>query len=430
MIRMVYEGSKGRNSSNDVTSAINVSKNETSLQQSPKKLSTHGWSFNELMVEVGVLWASEWMHGRTSRKEIAKRLGIKVESESQVSNELAKIKLVAPFMRDAVNKLTKAGFFVQLYRYEDLDKKRTPRFAEAITMIKLARQETMKAKLKRGMNPFGRKAPHTHKPYTTDKKGYYQLPENDATKNLRFAVKDCATEGQLGSMLNIAKRHKVPSHNLKKALEDPFFKGYINETEKGVHPALVGPETWDKAHAWWLLARQKERHGPPFCTKWLGKDLTPDDPDNMISQIIDQRLMKKGYKRIAKALERVDPETGKKMGAGVNAQTVQRVLKHLELYVNLGMISAEKAKKLEQISLPPDETIMVRLQRAKKLDNRERLIDALRPNKRLRTCEIMRKTGLDKHAVHDHLSESKLVDREPGHFGRWFLKSPQPQPQQ
>lgn len=374
----------------------------------------------------------KWMKKHTEEREYAGKL----PTPSEIAHET---KLSIPSVKRSLHRLEHLSDVIEFARKAKKTRYQllvynfrmmydSPVKEVSVAKAKVTRRQKHEEMLRRGKWNWGRR--NIMKPYDVDEEKNITLPESVLLQNLRKAIDECVQD-PLGSAFSIAKKHKVPQFCLYRVLDDPFSKGYISETEKGIHPALAPPERWDKAHAWFQLAREKKSSQRPFLgTEWHDEDIVANDPDDIIGQIVKIRLEKeaglvgKGYRRIAKALRVTDPKTGEKVSAKISATGVQHVLKNLDFYVKLGMVSPEIARKVKEIKLPRMVDVAKKLTQARKDENRERIAATLDGGKRLRTYEIAKQVSLNRHVVVRHLRELKLVDREPGRYGRWFRKSP------
>lgn len=341
------------------------------------------WQFSRLAVEAAKLEAKN-----KTNEQIQKILNEKWNASitiQSIDRSLNSFNETAPHLRQIVGELSNANYWTWLSKYRGDVTRRAAR-------ARIYQKENAQKLLRQGRWPYGRKKIHI--PYQVDEEKNIQLPETEETQNYRLAINDVA-HGDIPYAA--ARKHGITPRGLYRALQDPFFKGYI-ETEKGVHPALAPPETWDKAHEYYLQLKGRPQGRAPPGTKRLNQNWVPNDPDDIIGQIVKLRVEKegegsakiqgKGYTRIAKALKKTDPKTGKKLPAKIGEATVAYVLKHVDFYVKLGMINAEMAKNLEQIRFRRGISVMQKVKHNQMDKNRANILKFLRDHGPSRIYEM------------------------------------------
>lgn len=311
-------------------------------------------------------------------------------ARTQISNSLSDFYSTAKLMRLAVQKLSREGYYL---------KQDKPRRRDLAKKSKLARLQ-----MKREGRCPDRNVPYG---YTLDENKYYR---KDLERNEVSSFIEACSQGAVPE--TAAKQFHIPHTRALTILTNPIYKGAIRSGGEIVRVdsnlAWSPPKVWDKAHKLWAT-RKKGRHRAPWCTQWLGPKLVLNDPENKISKMCQLRLDRRSYKSIAPELE-------------VSWGTIRDALQRLDLYVQLGAISKTTLKKVKRMKISHFEAAHRKPTVGSK--NREKILTTLDYGKRLRTCEIAQLVRLDHHTVYRHLHESKLVDREPGEFGRWFRKPP------
>ncbi len=185
--------------------------------------------------------------------------------------------------------------------------------------------------------------------------------------------------------------------------------GKILRVDKGL--SAVEEEVWNKAHALYMDARVRMRRTgkrsarAPLGTEWVGNDLVPHDPDNKIGRLCNLRLQRYGKYTIAKEL-------------GITELAVTRALKRLQLYVELGMIDAQTCEKVQQISCGFGEPS---LRRGKETEAKILLVLGKGPATAGEIAKRIKAKGTTVRLWLLRLKKNRLVDRELGKYGKWYL---------
>jgi len=342
-------------------------------------------AFTWQQVEIAVRWARDEPYSK-----IRSSLGIK--HDSQISQSLNKFKPTAKLMLEAVRKLSH-GYYKKILRES----------AES-RLYTMKATESAKQMLREGRWPYARRLLLY---------GYDIVGEKREIRlNLKYKeklaeyIRRCA-DGEVP--FTVAKELGIPRNRVYRILDHPIYKGYMSvggELVPHKHLAVVDEKIWDRAHALFISMKKMKtkRSKPPLGVKWVGVDLAPHDPENKVSRLMQLRLKRFGLHSIAKELD-------------VSVTALKTALKHLPLYVKLGMVDPETAKRVRQIKLPADEAA----QRKRETTKTKILLVLAKGSGTAK--EIGERAQLSRHAVADHLYrlKGKVVDKEPRFRGRWYL---------
>lgn len=181
-----------------------------------------------------------------------------------------------------------------------------------------------------------------------DKKTRTLIVDSSRAEKVKKFV-ECCAKGEVP--MTVAKKLHIPPGRAYTILGTATCTGLIHRYGEDFpfkHIAVTDAETWRKAHelyeSWretWRLTGNKRKHAP-FGTKWLGKDLVPDDPENKISRLVELRLRGYGTTAIAAELK-------------VSNDQVYEALKRDRLYIDLGMVDPEQWKKAQGVHLNPSD---------------------------------------------------------------------------